>query len=50
LLPIIPGHFSGAEWIALTAWILLGMAFHWLAHPEKSTEATPVYSDVPRER
>ncbi len=28
LLPIIPGHFSGAEWIALTVWIVLGMVFH----------------------
>ena len=28
LLPIIPGHFSGAEWIVLAVWIVLGMAFH----------------------
>jgi basic amino acid/polyamine antiporter, APA family len=40
LLPIIPGHFSGAEWIALTAWIVLGMAFHRSARFEKSANAT----------
>src|SRR5271156_4211271 len=28
LLPVFPGHFSVAEWIALAAWVGLGMAFH----------------------
>ena len=28
LLPIVPGHFSGAEWIALAAWLVLGLACH----------------------
>jgi basic amino acid/polyamine antiporter, APA family len=42
LLPIVPGHFSGAEWIALGVWIVLGMAFHWLARPEKPAGTSPV--------
>jgi basic amino acid/polyamine antiporter, APA family len=25
LLPIFPGHFSGAEWIALAIWLILGL-------------------------
>jgi basic amino acid/polyamine antiporter, APA family len=28
ILPFIPGHFSTAEWIALTIWLMLGFAFH----------------------
>jgi basic amino acid/polyamine antiporter, APA family len=28
LLPVIPGHFSNAEWIALTIWLGLGFALH----------------------
>ena len=28
-LPEIPGHFTLAEWIALGAWLVLGMLFHW---------------------
>jgi basic amino acid/polyamine antiporter, APA family len=42
LLPIVPGHFSAAEWIALTAWIVLGLVFHRLARPEKSANGTSV--------
>jgi amino acid transporter len=29
VLPIFPGHFSPAEWIALGIWIVLGVALHW---------------------
>ena len=28
LLPLVPGHFSVAEYLALGAWILAGLAFH----------------------
>src|SRR5947207_5160111 len=29
LVPKFPGHFTGAEWIALAVWLLLGAAMHW---------------------
>jgi APA family basic amino acid/polyamine antiporter len=28
-LPGVPGHFTLAEWIALGAWLALGVLFHW---------------------
>jgi amino acid transporter len=28
VLPVFPGHFSPAEWIALGAWVVLGIALH----------------------
>jgi amino acid transporter len=28
LIPAFPGHFSNAEWVALAAWIGLGLLFH----------------------
>jgi hypothetical protein len=28
VLPIIPGHFSLAEWIALGIWLVLGALLH----------------------
>jgi APA family basic amino acid/polyamine antiporter len=28
VLPVIPGHFSNAEWIALAVWLVLGLALH----------------------
>jgi APA family basic amino acid/polyamine antiporter len=28
VLPVIPGHFSNAEWIALVIWLVLGIALH----------------------
>jgi amino acid transporter len=28
-LPVIPGHFSVAEWIALGSWLALGLLLHW---------------------
>jgi APA family basic amino acid/polyamine antiporter len=30
-LPGVPGHFSGAEWIALGVWLILGLLLHWRA-------------------
>jgi APA family basic amino acid/polyamine antiporter len=30
VLPVIPGHFSHAEWIALVIWLVLGAVLHWL--------------------
>jgi hypothetical protein len=28
LVPLFPGHFSRAEWIAFAAWLALGAAMH----------------------
>ena len=28
LMPAVPGHFTGAEWIALGAWLVLGLLLH----------------------
>ena len=28
LLPAVPGHFSGAEWIALGVWLAIGLLLH----------------------
>jgi APA family basic amino acid/polyamine antiporter len=28
LVPVFPGHFSVAEWLALAAWLGLGLLFH----------------------
>jgi len=28
-IPVVPGHFTFAEWIALGVWLGLGMLFHW---------------------
>ena len=30
LVPAFPGHFSGAEWIALAIWLAIGAAMHLL--------------------
>jgi len=30
LLPVVPGHFSHAEWIVLAGWIALGFLLHAL--------------------
>jgi basic amino acid/polyamine antiporter, APA family len=29
VLPVFPGHFSPAEWIAFGIWVVLGAALHW---------------------
>ena len=29
VLPVFPGHFSPAEWIAFGIWVVLGIALHW---------------------
>src|SRR6184192_3690015 len=29
VLPVFPGHFSPAEWLAFGIWIVLGAALHW---------------------
>jgi hypothetical protein len=28
LVPVFPGHFSLAEWIALAIWLAVGLAFY----------------------
>jgi hypothetical protein len=28
LLPAVPGHFTGAEWIALGIWLAIGLLLH----------------------
>jgi len=27
-LPVVPGHFSLAEWIAFAAWLVIGLLIH----------------------
>ncbi len=29
VLPVFPGHFSPAEWMAFGIWVVLGAALHW---------------------
>jgi amino acid transporter len=29
VLPVFPGHFSLAEWMAFGIWVVLGAALHW---------------------
>lgn len=38
VLPVIPGHFSGEEWVSLGAWLLLGAILHrgWRAPAGRS--------------
>ncbi len=31
IVPVIPGHFSGYEWLALGIWSLLGAALRWFS-------------------
>jgi hypothetical protein len=33
MVPAIPGHFSGAEWIALGVWLAIGLLLHRRAKP-----------------
>ena len=35
LVPAFPGHFSSAEWVALTMWLALGLAFYLIAAGKK---------------
>ena len=35
LLPIVPGHFSGAEWTALGVWLVLGLILFLIAAGRK---------------
>ena len=28
LVPAIPGHFTGSEWIALGVWLAIGLVLH----------------------
>jgi len=35
LVPAFPGHFSNAEWVALTIWLALGLAFYLMAAGKK---------------
>jgi basic amino acid/polyamine antiporter, APA family len=40
LFPVFPGHFSGAEWAALGAWLALGVAFHRRGTRNQNAEPT----------
>jgi APA family basic amino acid/polyamine antiporter len=35
VLPAVPGHFTGYEWLALGIWLSLGVALRWRARTEK---------------
>jgi len=39
IAPVIPGHFSGYEWLALGIWILLGIALHRRANTARAVSA-----------
>ena len=41
LLPMFPGHFSVAEWIAFGIWLTIGLAFHLVARAGKPVGARP---------
>jgi len=34
VVPVFPGHFSRAEWVALAAWLALGTALHLARRPQ----------------
>ena len=38
LLPVVPGHFSKWEWLALAIWLVLGLAL-WRGAPKSSSES-----------
>jgi amino acid transporter len=38
LVPVFPGHFTRAEWIAMAIWVLLGAAIH-LLRPRAAAQA-----------
>ena len=33
VLPGVPGHFTGAEWVALAIWLAIGFLLHWGRRP-----------------
>jgi CHASE2 domain-containing sensor protein len=33
IVPGIPGHFSGYEWLALAIWSLIGLSLNWRRRP-----------------
>jgi hypothetical protein len=33
LVPAVPGHFTGAEWIALGAWLAIGLLLQRRPNP-----------------
>lgn len=35
-IPIIPGHFTLAEWIALGVWLAVGLVLHWSGRPRQA--------------
>jgi amino acid transporter len=40
IVPLFPGHFSAAEWIALVMWLLLGLTLHSLRGVSPNREDT----------
>jgi hypothetical protein len=41
-LPMVPGHFSGWEWLAFGLWIILGT---WIGHPFRKQTAAAKNSE-----
>jgi hypothetical protein len=35
IVPVVPGHFSNYEWLALAAWVLLGILAARQGNPER---------------
>jgi len=40
VVPAVPGHFTGYEWLALAIWILLGVGLGWRARAAAMVAAT----------
>jgi amino acid transporter len=41
IVPLFPGHFSAAEWIALGIWLVLGFALHSLRRRSEAKSPNP---------
>ena len=41
IVPLIPGHFSGYEWLALGIWGGLGLGLHWRARVANARSSVP---------
>lgn len=38
IVPLVPGHFTGYEWLALGVWSAIGLALHWQARTANAQE------------
>ncbi|MGA8153539.1 MAG: APC family permease [Terriglobales bacterium] len=40
IVPFVPGHFSGYEWLALGIWGVLGIGLHWRAQATNAQDSS----------